>query len=52
MLAAGVLIWLLWPGREMPFNSLLPALLRRDVTWQAMQARNMASRHGPQLSTI
>jgi ABC-type amino acid transport substrate-binding protein len=39
MLVAGVLIWLLWPEREMPFNSLLPALLRRDATWQAMQAR-------------
>jgi ABC-type amino acid transport substrate-binding protein len=33
-LAAG-LIWLLWPGQETP----LSALLRRDVTWQSMQAR-------------
>jgi ABC-type amino acid transport substrate-binding protein len=33
-LAAG-LLWLLWPGQETPLSTLL----RRDVTWQAMQAR-------------
>jgi ABC-type amino acid transport substrate-binding protein len=39
MLAAGVLAWLVWLEQETPFNSLLPSLLRRDLTWQAMQAR-------------
>jgi ABC-type amino acid transport substrate-binding protein len=34
VLAAG-LLWLLWPGQETPLSTLL----RRDVTWQAMQAR-------------
>jgi ABC-type amino acid transport substrate-binding protein len=33
-LTAG-LLWLLWPGQETPLSTLL----RRDVTWQAMQAR-------------
>jgi polar amino acid transport system substrate-binding protein len=28
-------LWLLWPGQETPLSTLL----RRDVTWQAMQAR-------------
>lgn len=36
---AGVIVWLLGPGREMPFTALLPSLLRRDATWQAMQLR-------------
>jgi ABC-type amino acid transport substrate-binding protein len=39
VLSTGLLAWLFWPGQETPFSSLLPALLRRDITWQAMQAR-------------
>jgi ABC-type amino acid transport substrate-binding protein len=43
VLAAGLvtilLIWLLWSGQASPLSSLLPAMLRRDTTWQAMQAR-------------
>lgn len=39
-LVAGALVtWLLWAGDAVPLNSLLPGLLRRDMTWQAMQAR-------------
>ena len=38
-MATALLVWLLWTGQTTPFNSLLPALLRRDITWQAMQAR-------------
>jgi polar amino acid transport system substrate-binding protein len=39
LLAGGVFAWLAWPGRETPLTTLLPAFLRRDATWQAMQAR-------------
>lgn len=31
--------WLLWTGQAMSLDSLLPTLLRRDSTWQSMQAR-------------
>ena len=42
--AAGVVVvalfgMLLWTGQAIPLHSLLPTLLRRDITWQAMQAR-------------
>jgi ABC-type amino acid transport substrate-binding protein len=43
VLAAGVavtlLAWLLWFGQTSPLSALLPAILRRDATWQAMQVR-------------
>ncbi len=39
VMAMALLAWLLWTGQTTPFNALLPALLRRDITWQAMQAR-------------
>jgi ABC-type amino acid transport substrate-binding protein len=39
VMATALLAWLLWTGQTTPFNSLLPALLRRDITWQTMQAR-------------
>lgn len=39
VLLAGVSAWLLWAGGASPLDSLLPALLRRDMTWQAMQTR-------------
>ena len=38
-LATTLLVWLLWYGQASPLSSLLPAILRRDITWQAMQAR-------------
>jgi polar amino acid transport system substrate-binding protein len=40
LLLVGGLVWLLWPGRELLPN-LLPSLLRRDLTWQSMQARGV-----------
>lgn len=39
LVAAALVTWLLWAGEAVPLNSLLPGLLRRDMTWQAMQAR-------------
>ncbi|MFN8468734.1 MAG: transporter substrate-binding domain-containing protein [Caldilineaceae bacterium] len=38
-LATTLLVWLLWSGGASPLSSLLPAMLRRDTTWQAMQVR-------------
>ena len=39
VLAAALLGWLLWTGQAISLDSLLPTLLRRDNTWQSMQAR-------------
>ncbi len=39
LLAAVLLAWVLGAGPAVPLDSLLPALLRRDITWQTMQAR-------------
>jgi ABC-type amino acid transport substrate-binding protein len=38
-LATALLTWLEWFGQASPLSSLLPAMLRRDTTWQAMQVR-------------
>ena len=38
-LATTLAVWLLWSDQASPLSSLLPAMLRRDTTWQAMQGR-------------